>query len=172
MTAMPIKDGDIIKIVDKINEHYTNNITNRFLRKALLILELPQSTWDTLDGFSDKATYGKLEGFKFHELYDFIVCAATFVHHAKKDIKPRLKSILVSSSSSVLSRQGQETSRDKVLKDMAISNFGSNLSIFADLVNELYLKTVAIDKEKHPHTKRVYEKNPDLQKVGQYLVDS
>ena len=172
MTAMPIKDGEIVKLVDKINEHYKNNITNRYLRKALLIIEIPQSTWDILDGFSDKAAYGKLEGYKFHELYEFIISAATFIHHAKKDVKPRLKAILASSSSSALSRQGPETSRDKVLKEMAISNFGSNLSIFADIVNELYLRTVAIDKEMHPNTKRMYEKNPDLQKVGQYLVDS
>ncbi|MBN2439901.1 MAG: hypothetical protein JXJ04_01090 [Spirochaetales bacterium] len=171
MSTMPIKDGDINKLIDKINDHFKNNITNRFLRKALLIMEIPQSVWDIVDGFADKAVYGKLEGFKFHELYEFIVAAATFIHHAKKEIMPRLKSLLASGSASTLSRQGPESARDKVLKDMAISNFGSNLSIFADSVNELYLKTVALDKKMHPNSKRMYEKDPDLQKVGQYLVE-
>ena len=172
MSVMPIKDGEIIKLIDKTNDHFKKNITNRFLRKALLLMEIPQAIWDILDGFSDKAVYGKLEGFKYHEIYDFIVSAATFIHHAKKEVQPRLKTILSSGSSSVLSKQGLESDRDKVLKEMAISNFGSNLSIFADLVNELYLITEALDKKMHPNTKRMYEKNPDLQKVGQYLVDS
>lgn len=172
MTVIPIKDGEIIKLIDKINDHFKKNITNRFLRKALLIMEIQQAVWDTLDGFSDKAAYGKLEGYKFHELYELVIAAAIFIHHAKKEIQPRLKTILSSGSASVLSRTGPESDRDKVLKDMAISNFGSNLSIFADLINELYLKTVDLDKKMHPNVKCEYEKNPDLQKVGQYLVGS
>ena len=36
---------------------------------------------------------------------------------------------------------------DKVFRDMAITNFGPNLKILADKVNELYVKVVAIDKE-------------------------
>ena len=171
MAVMPIKDGDIISLIDKINEHFKSNITNRFLRKALLLMEVPQSIWDTVEGMADKAVYGKLEGYKFHELYDYIVAAATFVHHAKKDIKPRLKSILSSGSSTMLSGGGAETARDKVLKDMAISNFDSNLSIYADLVNELYLKTVALDKEMHDDGKYAFSKNPELNQVGQYLID-
>ena len=172
MSLIPIKDGEILKLVDKINDHFQKNITNRFLRKALLIMEIPQAVWDTLDGFSDKAAYGKLEGYKFHELYELIIAAATFIHHAKKEIKPRLKAILASGSTSVLSRNGPESDRDKVLKEMAISNFGSNLSIFADLINELYLKTVDLDKKMHPNAKCEYERNPELQKIGQYLVDT
>jgi hypothetical protein len=172
MSTVPVKDGEIIKLIDKINDHFKKNITNRFLRKALLVMEVEQSVWDTLDGLGDKAAYGKLEGYRFHELYDLVVAAALFIHHAKKEIKPRLKSILASGSSSMLSRTGPETDRDKVLKEMAISNFDSNLSIYADLINELYCKTVELDKKMHPNTKCEYERNPDLQKVGQYLVDS
>jgi len=172
MAILPIKDGEIIQLIDRINEHFKNNITNRFLRKALLIMEIPQSEWDILDGFVDNAAYAKLEGYKFHEIYELIISAASFIHHAKKEIQPRLKSLLSSGSSSVLSKSGPESDKDKVLKEMAISNFGSNLSIYADLINELYLKTVAFDKKMHPNAKCEYEKNPDLQKVGQYLVES
>ncbi|MBN1698450.1 MAG: hypothetical protein JW881_13125 [Spirochaetales bacterium] len=171
MSIMPIKDGDILSLIVRINDHFRNNITNRFLRKALLVMEIPQSTWDILEGMADKETYGKLEGYKFHELYEFILAAATFIHHAKKEVKPRLKSLLSSGSQTMLSRNGPETNKDKVLREMAISNFGSNLGIFADLVNELYMKTVALDKATHNNRNCVFEKNPELQQVGQYLVD-
>ncbi|MBN2535192.1 MAG: hypothetical protein JXB88_20085 [Spirochaetales bacterium] len=172
MTVIPIKDGEIIKLIDKINDHFKKNITNRFLRKALLVMEIEQAIWDILDGLADKAVYGKLEGYKFHELYEVVIAAAKFIHHANKEIKPRLKAILSSGSSSVLSRSGPESDRDKVLKEMAISNFGSNLSIFADIINELYLKTVDLDKKMHPNAKCEYERNPELQKIGQYLVET
>jgi hypothetical protein len=171
MSIIPIKDGDILALIDKMNDHFKNNITNRFLRKALLVMEIPQSIWDTLEGMADKESYGKLEGYKFHELYEYILAAATFIHHAKKEVKPRLKTLLSTGSSTVLSRNGPETNKDRILREMAISNFGSNLGIFCDLVNELYMKTVALDKVTHKNTKCVYEKNPELQQIGQFLVD-
>jgi hypothetical protein len=164
---MIVKDTDIINIIVKINDHFKNNITNRFLRKALLVMEIPQSTWDKLDGLQEKSQYGKIDGFQLQELYEIIVCAATFIHHAKKDILPRLKSLVAGG----YSKEGKEPESDKILKEMAISNFNSNLGIFADMVNELYMKSIALDKEANKNKTCVFEKNPDLKQIGQYLVE-
>jgi hypothetical protein len=168
---MLVKDADISNIIGKINEHFKNNITNRFLRKALLVMEVPQSIWDRLDGLQEKAMYGKVDGFQLQELYEIIISAATFIHKAKKDILPRLKSLVAGNMTAILSKEGKETESDKILREMAISNFSSNLGIFADMVNELYMKSIAIDKEANKNRPCIFEKIPELKQVGQYLVD-
>jgi hypothetical protein len=168
---MLVKDNDINNIIVKINDHFKNNITNRFLRKALLLMEVPQSIWDKLDNLQEKSIYGKVDGFQLQELYEIIIAAATFLHHAKIDIQPRLRNIV--SSGSYSGKGGKEPEGDKILRDMAISNFNSNLGIFADMINELYMKAIAIDKEANKNKNKtcMYEKIPELKQVGQYLVD-
>jgi hypothetical protein len=53
---------------------------------------------------------------------------------------------------------------------MAINNFGSNLSVLADLVNDLFLKTVMADKEDHQTKRPEYMLLPELKELGDYLV--
>jgi hypothetical protein len=167
---MLIKDTDIVNIIVKVNDHFKNNITNRFLRKGLLVMEVPQAVWDRLDSLQEKATYGKVDGFQFQELYDIIISAATFIHHAKKDIQPRLRSLIAVNASA--NKGGKEPDGDKILREMAISNFSSNLGIFADMVNELYMKVITLDKEANKNHQCVYERIPELKQIGQYLVDA
>jgi len=64
--------------------------------------------------------------------------------------------------------EGENTS--KVLTQMAINNFPVNLKIFSDMVNELYLKTVDLDKKLHKDQRPVYERIPELKEMGHYLV--
>lgn len=60
---------------------------------------------------------------------------------------------------------------DKVFRDMAITNFGPNLKILADKVNELYVKVVAIDKESAGVKSPVFSQIPELKEIGRYLVE-
>jgi hypothetical protein len=53
---------------------------------------------------------------------------------------------------------------------MAINNFASNLQVFADLVNELYVKLVEIDKVDSKGHMPLYVQMPELQDVGRQLV--
>jgi hypothetical protein len=59
---------------------------------------------------------------------------------------------------------------DRVFREMAINNFGANLKILADYVNELYIKTVALDKEASGAKQAAYTRIPDLSELGRYLV--
>ncbi|GAG91139.1 unnamed protein product, partial [marine sediment metagenome] len=54
-----------------------------------------------------------------------------------------MKSLLSGGSETILSRQ-RDGGSDLILRKMAINNFGTNLNIFADIINELYIKTVAL----------------------------
>jgi hypothetical protein len=160
---MPIKEPDIYKIVERISDHYQNNINNRFVRKVLVTLELPQAEWDRLDSLITKSDYYKAQGFQFDELYEMVLAAAHFIYQARQKLVPNIKSLL---------GQGVGPDQDKVLRDMAARNFPVNLQILTDMVNELYVKTAGLDKQAHEKKSPIYEKIPELKELGRYLVSS
>lgn len=167
---MQVKDAKVFQIIDKIKEHFRNNIYNRFLRKALLSMQISQTTWDLLDSITEKAELYKAQGYQFDELYDRIIACAQFVFHARKEVMPNIRHLLSGGGETMFTRGGKEPGADRVLTDLAINNFPVNIRIFADMVNELYLLTVEIDKDMHKRERPVYEKIPELKNIGQYLV--
>lgn len=168
---MAVKDPEIYKIVEKIGDHYTTNVNNRFIRKALVTLDLPQSEWEKLDGLTSKSDYFKGQGFQFDELYEMILAAAHFIYKARQNILPNIKS-MVGSNPLHSSKGGGGSEQDKILRDMAARNFPVNLQILTDLVNELYVKATHLDKQAHEKKTPVYEKIPELKELGHYLVTS
>jgi hypothetical protein len=167
---MVIKNAKIFQIIDKIKDHFKNNIYNRYMRKALLLIQISQTTWDLLDSLTEKAEFFKVQGYQLDELYDRIIAAAQFIFHARKEVMPNLRSLLAAGGDAMFSRSTGEPGADRVLSEMASTNFPVNLKIFADLVNELYLETVEIDKEMHKNKKPIFEKIPELKNIGHYLV--
>ncbi len=159
---MNIKDSEIFKIVERIGEHYQKNISNRFIRKALVLLDLPQSEWDRLDSLTTKSAYYKDNGFQFEELYDMVIAAAHFIFQGRTKIQPNLKSTVAQGSSDA----------DKVLREMAVQNFPHNLQILSDQINELYAKTASLDRDAHEKTRPVYEKIPELKEIGRFLISA
>jgi hypothetical protein len=157
---VPIKDPDIFRIVEKVGDHYTNNVSNRFIRKALMVLELQQAEWDRLDNLTAKSEYYKQQGFQFDELYEMVLAAAHFIHEARVKMLPNIRGMLGAGSND----------QERVLRDMAAQNFGVNLKIFADLINELYLKTTSLDKAAHEKKRPVFERIPELKELGKMLV--
>jgi len=163
-----IKNQDIVKFVEKSTLHYTNNIYNRHIRKAFMTMQMSRGAWETLERFIDKSDYYKIQGYQFQEIYEYIHAAATFVYHSRREVLPNLKNLLSGGSETMLSRQ--RGGSDLILRKMAIDNFGANLSIFADIINELYIKTVALDKEEHQGRRAVYERIDELKEIGQLLI--
>ena len=159
---MNIKDSEIFKIIERIGDHYQNNISNRFIRKVLVLLDLPQSEWDRLDSLTTKSEYYKNQGFQFEELYEMVIAAAHFIHQARTKMLPNLKSII---------SQGG-TDADRVLREMAAQNFPLNLGILSDQINELYMKTTSLDREAHDKKRPVYERIPELKDIGRFLVNA
>jgi hypothetical protein len=158
---VPIKDPDIFRIIERIGDHYQTNVANRFVRKALVILELPQAEWDRLENLTSKTEYYKQNGFSYDELYEMVLAAAHLIHQARMKMVPNIKSMLAQGASD----------KDKILREMAAQNFPVNLAILSDLVNELYLKTASLDKAEHEKKRPIYERIPELKELGKYLVN-
>jgi len=167
-----IKDPDIFKLVEKISEHYQNNISNRFVRKALMILDLQQSQWEKIENLTGKSDYYKTQGFQFDELYEMILASARFIYQARIKIVPNARSVIGQGADSFMAKKQGAPNQDRILSDMAAQNFPVNLGIFSDLINELYMKTTGLDRIAHEKKKPVYERIPDLKDLGRYLVTS
>jgi len=167
---MSVRDEKLFKIIEKLRAHYHDNLNNRFVRKALLLMKVPSGTWDALGRLTEKNDLYKIQGYHYKELYEQIHAAATFVFQARIDVLPRLKAMLSSGTDTVFSRSKAEEPKDRILLEMAINNFPANLGVFSDLVNELYVRAAELDRQDHPKEKPVYEHMPELKELGRLLT--
>ncbi len=160
---MLVKDPDIATLIERISEHYRSNISNRYIRPALLLLPLDGQTWDRIDSLTERSELYRFQGAHLDELYHQVIACSRFVASARRELAPSIRSRLAAPSSS-------SADRDRILRDMAINNFSSNLTVFADLVNELYVRLVDFDKRNARGKAPVYPTMPELQNVGTNLV--
>jgi hypothetical protein len=154
---MQIHDTVVSRLIDRIGEHYRSNITNRFIRPALLQLPFDNQSWDLMEDLTEKEASPTLH---LEEVYRQIAAAARFVAVVRRDL-PDLRSRV---------SRADPSAPDKVLREMAIKNFGANLQVFADLVNELYVKLVEMDKADAKGAATVFSQMPELANVGRLLV--
>jgi len=157
---MQTRDPQILRLIERIGEHYRTNIANRFLRPALFQLALDKASWDQIETLTEKMEQFRYQGFQFDELYRQIDAAARFVYIARNSLISIIKFRISDNSS------GQ----DKVFRDMAINNFGPNLKYFAGLVNELYENLTDLDKAASRGQKPVYTQIPELGDIGRRLA--
>jgi hypothetical protein len=155
---MQIQDATITRLIERIGEHYRTNISNRFIRPALLQMPFDNQSWDLMEDLTEKATTQALH---LDEVYREIVAAAHFVSIVRRDIVPGLRNRI---------GRNDPNAPDKVLRDMAVNNFASNLQVFADLVNELFVKLVEADKSNAKGHVPLYAQMQELSNVGRLLV--
>jgi hypothetical protein len=127
----------------------------------LLQLPLEKSTWDLIEVLTEKFEQLRYQGIHLDELYRQIAASARFVSMARRELTPTLRNRM---------NQSGASGSDKVLRDMAVNNFGSNLEVFADMVNELYIKLVEMDKLDARGRMPLYAQMPELSGIGQELV--
>jgi len=155
-----VTDANVVRLVERIGDHYRTNISNRFIRPALLQLPLEKQCWDLIEVLTEKVEQYRYQGFYLDELYRQIIAGARFVSITRRELVPSLRARFAGSGSS----------SDKVLRDMAVNNFGSNIQLFADLLNELFVCLVEIDKQKAKGRRPLYTSIPELQDIGRMLV--
>jgi len=154
-----IKDPHIVRLLEQIADHYKVNISNSFLRPVLLQIQIDKNTWDLIEILTEKMDLYRYQGFHLDELYRQIAACARFIEIARNKTTIRNKINLLPAG------------HDKTLRDMAVSNFSSNLKVFSDLLNELYINLVEMDKKDAGTQKEpVYTQIPELYNIGRLLV--
>lgn len=162
IAGMQVKDSEIVRLIERLGDHYRTNISNRYVRPALLHLTLENQAWDQIENLTEKSEQYRYQGYHLDELYRQLACAARFIALARKELAPTLRSRLGTVA------RGSDS--DRVLRDMAINNFASNLQLFADQLNELYVRLVEIDKRESEGKTPLYLQMPELSEVGRQLV--
>ena len=162
---MAVRDTEMFRIIERLAEHYNANINNQYLRKAFVNLTIDRVGWERIDRLTTISDYDRAQGFSFMELYERILSMARFIGKSRQEVQPSLRRLLGGRSGA------GSFDPEKLRIDMAISNFGSNLSVLADLLNELYLKVVELDKQSHNAKSPVYTRIPELKNIGRMLVD-
>jgi hypothetical protein len=149
-----------MRLIERIGEHYRTNISNRFIRPALLQLPLDKTTWDNIETLTEKYEQFRYQGFHLDELYREVAATARFVAATRREVAPSLRSRL---------GNGSVGTGDKVLRDMAVNTFTANLNIFADLLNELYTRLVDLDVAAAKGKTALYQQVPEYGTIEEML---
>jgi hypothetical protein len=160
---MLLKSPEVIAVIESIGEHFKTNISNRFTRRGVSSINLDPGTWNLIEEFTESVEDYRYQGYHLDELYGQILAMARFVYQARRDLLPNIRFLAGGNDVAGTS--------DKVIRDMAIMNFGPNLKILADKVNELYVKVVTLDKESAGPKGPVYNSIAELREIGRYLVE-
>ncbi|MDR2376816.1 MAG: hypothetical protein LBD96_10315 [Treponema sp.] len=157
-SGQTVGTAQVTRLLEQIGNHYRANVANSYIRPALLQLPLGAQDWVQIEAL----THGQAQnmGFSLDDLYRQISAAARFVSMVRHDLLPVLRNRL----------KGGESGTRKVLQDMAINNFGSNLKVFADLLNELYMALTELDRQNSRGHIPLYLQIPELLELGRMLV--
>jgi len=128
-------------------------------------MTLDAGTWTLVENFTERFEEYRYQGCHVDELYTQILAMARFIAQARKQIVPNLRRLAGTGAPDRVSDS------DRILKDMAVNNFGSNLKILADYINELYIKVAAIDKELSGSKPTVNSRLPELREIGRLLIE-
>jgi hypothetical protein len=162
---MQTNDEQIMNLIETIGQHYRHNLGTRYVRNSFSVLQLEQRDWDLIESVTEKANYYQHQGYHFDELYDRVLALGRFVFHARRELQPQLRARLGAGGVGPA-----PTGNERLLRDMAVNNFGANLSILADMVNELYALTVAADNAAARGHRPVHQTIEELKQLGSYLV--
>ncbi len=159
---MIVQDPAIPELILKIADHYNTNISTRFLRPFLAGILSDNELSRRISDMTEHSEAYTTQGVHLDEMYLQVLAIARFIFLVRTDIIPNLRNL-----------SGQTSSNDanKVFRDMAMNNFGANIQVLADYVNELYVKLVANDKLQNGKTRPVYRDIPGLTEIGRYLVE-
>jgi hypothetical protein len=157
MTGMNIdyvREPGILQMVEKLGEHYRTNIDNRFIRTALLQIPLEKNQWDLIEDLTN-ANQPRFQGFMLGALYRQLAAAAKLAFLARRDLVPNIRNRVA-----IL---GSGSGPERILRDMAVNAFGTNVDIFTQMVNQIFAALVEMDKADRKNGRRpLYTQMPEL----------
>jgi len=157
-----ITDDSVARLIKQLADHYKTNISNRFIRPVLLQLPFDDILWGQIESLTERNEKLGYQGYHIDDLYRQISALGKFVYAVRTEIAPTLRYRIGNNFSD---------KTDKVLRDMAINNFSSNLQVFAELIYELYNKIVEIDTAAVKKGERpVYKQYTDLEDIQEKLL--
>ena len=157
---MIVKDEGILGMILKVADQYNLNISTRFLRPFLVGILAEEDLSRVISTMTEQTDSVIAQGVHLDELYQQILGMSRFIYLVRVNVIPNIRNLAGSS--------GHDT--NKIYRDMALNNFGANVNVLADLVNELYQRSVEFDKIHSPKGHLVFKDIGGLSEIGRYLV--
>jgi hypothetical protein len=149
-----VQEPAILQMVEKLGEHYRANIDTRFIRNALLQIPLEKNQWDLIEDLTN-ANQPRFQGFMLGTLYRQLAAAAKLGFLARRDLVPNIRNRV--------SIMGSGSGPERILRDMAVNAFGTNVDIFAKMVTQIFAAVVEMDKADRKNGRRpLYTQMPEL----------
>jgi hypothetical protein len=149
-----VQDPVILQMVERLGEHYRANIDTRFIRNALLQLPLEKKQWDLIEDLTN-ANQPRFQGFMLSTLYRQLAAVAKLISLARRDLVPNIRNRVA-----VL---GSSSGPERILRDMAVNAFGTNMDIFMQMTNQIFAALVELDKADRKNGRRpLYTQMPEL----------
>ena len=162
---MQITDAAILNAIKQLAEHYQNNIANRFTARAIATVPVDAGTHSLVAIFTERLEDYHLQGLYLEDVYMRILTVARLVHQVRTQVVPHIRNLVYADAP-----LGHGQPADKVLRDMAITNFEPNLRIYADQLTNLYQLVVDFDQKHAGKNPPVSQRFPELAKLGEYLT--
>ncbi|GEM_PF-2381823 len=158
---MSVQNYEINTQIDRITDHVDTVLNNAFIRKSLSRIVISHEYQSGMDILLSRSENYKVNGYLFDELYRGILGLAMWSYRARTEMLPEMKYHLSGVAIPEI---------DQIREQMALENLKSNLDILSDEINNLYVSTVALDKESHKKKSPVYTRMKELGKLGQLLT--
>jgi len=156
-----ITDESVVRLIKQLVDHYRTNISNRFIRPVLLQIQFDDVLWNQIESLTERFDQLDYQGYDIEELYRQIAALTKFVDTVRREVAPTLRYRIGNNFAD---------KTDKVLRDMTINNFSSNLQVFAGFIYELYTKLVEIDTEAAKGKSPIYKKHTELDDIKEKLL--
>lgn len=158
---MSVQDYEINIRIEKISDHVNTMMQNAFIRKSLSRIVIEHQYQSGMDVLLSHSESHRINGYLFEELYRGILGLAMWSYKARTEFLPKMKYNLSGETMPQM---------DRIREQMALENLKSNLSILADEINNLYIRTVAADKLSHKYKPPVFQRMKELENLGQFLT--
>ena len=142
---MPVFDYEIYHQLDELKKLYGSNMSNSFIRSALISLDLPYEIRNGIEGITDKLDFYKHQGYRFEELYNGIYGMALFIYRARVEVVPSLKNSRalanVSDSEKILASMAADNLKAKGFR---VEEFESPTECLAQLLTKRVIAIVEL----------------------------
>lgn len=159
---MLTKNPAIFKSIDKLAEHFHNNVANKYLRAAVYRVDLSRMDTEQYQELLEKSDLYKYQGHHLDELYLKLLSFARFVKAARREVVPNAKVYALNSIR-------DQSASEKTLAEMAGANFDSNLRVLADLIKELYAMVIKEDESLNNGKALSLAKTPEAKEIPSLL---
>ncbi len=159
---MQIRSPELFAKLEKLAAHYKNNVASVHLKAEFPALSLTPRDWDEVELITARQEIFKQQGYHLDELYSKLLALAKFVHQARLQLAPRLRTL-------VANRYTGRPSSERLMADMATANFLPNLGVLADMVLDLYNLTCREDEAQNKGVRKSRASVPGAKDIERLL---